>query len=204
MTITGRIGPRFLAAAVLFASVAASGCASSSSSSQDEFDRDPESDYARDGIYLGLYGIAAFEDFHTSGPGVSSGNSDLGIGAKVGYRATPNVAVEVIAENVKGFEVSSSSVESDLRLVNFGVMGKYYFMTERFQPYLLVGGGVASAHVAHFDYDNNGGFVRGGLGADFYLSHSIALFAEANYNRMMGGVSDLHHIDLQLGLIFRF
>ncbi len=199
--------PRVLSAAVLFASLVATGCASTASSEEDfeqASDREQASDFARSGAYIGLYGIKSFEDFHTSGPGVSPGNSDLGAGIRVGYRATPNVAVEVLAENVKGFKLSSGTAKADLDLLNFGVMGKYYLATDRIQPYLLAGFGLARSDASNFSFDNDGGFLRGGLGADVYLTTSVALFGEANYNRMVGGVSDLHHIDLQFGIMFRF
>lgn len=192
---------RVLTAAALFASLVATGCSSTAATGKRA---EPTSDFARAGAYAGLYGIEAFENFHTSSSGVDSGNSDLGAGLKIGYRVMPEVAVELLAENVKGFRLSDSSVTANMTLVNFGLVGKYYLATERFQPYLLAGAGVASSHVRHFDYDKQGGFLRGGLGMDVYLIDHVAVFGEANYNRMVGGVSDLHHIDLQLGLLFRF
>jgi opacity protein-like surface antigen len=201
MRVSGSAVPRIVAAAVLFASFVASGCASARSS-----DEEPAkgNDFARSGAYIGLYGIESYEDFHTTSDSVHAGNSDLGIGAKVGYRISPNIAVEGIAEDVKGFKLSDGNADTDLDLMNFGVMGKYYMLTDRIQPYLLLGAGLARADVRDFNYDHDGGFLRGGLGADFYLTENFALFGEANYNRMMGGVSELHHIDLQFGLIFRF
>lgn len=202
MRITAWAVPRMAMAAALVAALIASGCSTTSRSG--EGDPEPESGFAREGLYLGLYGIQSYENFHTSNGSVDTGNSDLGVGGKVGYRISPKFALEGIVENIKGFEVSDGNVDSDLDLLNFGVMGKYYLATERFQPYLLAGVGVARADVSHFSYDDDGGFLRGGIGMDVYLAESIALFGEANYNRMMGGVSDLHHIDLQLGLIFRF
>ncbi len=201
MRHAGSSSPQVLTAAVLFASLVATGCTSTAASNERA---EPTSDFARPGAYVGLYGIESFENFHTSGSGVSSGNSDVGAGLKIGYRATPDVAVELLAENVKGFSLTDSNAKADMTLVNFGLMGKYYLATERFEPYLLAGFGLASAHVRHFDYDSQGGFLRGGVGMDVYIIRNVAVFGEANYNRLMGGVSDLHHIDVQLGLLFRF
>lgn len=205
MRVPGFAVPRLLAAAALFAALVASGCSTTSGSSGGGGDgAEQESDFARSGAYLGLYGVKSYEEFHTSNNGVHAGNGDYGIGGKLGYRITPNIAVEGIAENIKGFRMSDGKVDSDMDLLNFGIMGKYYLMTDRIQPYLLAGAGVARSDVRHFSYDNDGGFLRGGIGADVYITSNFALFGEANYNRMMGGVSDLHHIDLQLGLMFRF
>ena len=197
MSIRGRF-----AAAVLFASVLATGCASPAFTG--EGSGDDESSFSREGAYVGVYGIKSYERFDTGGSGVSVGDSDLGIGAKVGYRFSGNVALEVVGENVTGFSVEDSNVESDLDLMNFGVIGKYYLGTERIQPYLLAGIGLARADVRDFNYDDDGGFFRFGLGLDVYITANIALFGEANYNRMIGGVDDLDHVDLQVGVMFRF
>jgi hypothetical protein len=192
---------RLFAAFAIAVSIFSAGCASASRSDGGD---GPESDFARPGVYAGLYGIKAFENFHTGGNSVHAGHSDLGAGVKIGYRVASNVAVEFVAENVRGFDIDDGNVDSNLDLLNFGLMGKYYFATERFQPYVIGGFGVARSDVSNFNYDHDGGFLRGGMGADFYLTRNFALFGEANYNRMVGGTSDLHHIDLQLGLIFRF
>lgn len=193
--------PRTLAAAALLASLIAAGCASASPA---EESADGSSGFARPGVYLGAYGIQSFEKFHTGDSQIDTGHSDFGVGLKVGYRATPCAAVEVIAESVKGFEVSDGTLDSDLDILNFGISGKYYFLEDRFQPYVLGGVGLSRADVSDFDFDDDTWFLRGGVGVDVYLTTGFALFAEADYNRMMGGGSDLHHIDLQAGLLFRF
>jgi opacity protein-like surface antigen len=194
---------RFLAAAVLATSLAASGCASSSSSSEGDSGA-AASNFARSGAYIGLYGIKSYEQFDTNNGKVSAGDSDGGAGLKVGYRITPRIAVEALAEGVKGFGLDDGTATSDLDLLQFGVTGKYYLATSRLQPYLLVGGGAARADTNEEDFKHNGGYFRGGVGMDVYITANFAVFGEANYNRMVGGVSDLHHIDLQLGVMFRF
>jgi len=202
MRLPGSTAGRILAAAVLATSLAASGCASARSPAEDSSDDAP--DFARSGAYVGLYGIKSYEQFDTDNSKVRAGDSDGGVGLKLGYRFTPRIAIEGMAETVKGFGVSDGTVSTDLDLLNFGIMGKFYFATGRLQPYLVAGGGVARADTNRGDFDDNGGFIRGGFGADVYITANFALFAEANYNRMVGGVNDLHHIDLQLGLMFRF
>jgi outer membrane protein W len=179
---------------------ACAGCASAGSGGESS----GGSEFARPGPYAGLYAIQSYENFDTSDSRVRSGNSDLGAGLRVGYRTTPCFAVEVIAENVKGFSVSQGNVEDDLDLLNFALAGKYFLADGRLQPYLLGGAGLARADVRSFDFDNHGWFLRGGLGVDVYVATSVAVFGELNYNRMMGGKSDLHHIDAQLGLLIRF
>jgi len=202
MVKSGRLVSRILAAAVLVASVVAAGCASPAYSS--ESSGGGESDFARPGAYVGAYGIKSYEQFDTHDSTVTFGDSDLGIGLRIGYRLNEDIALEVIGEDVKGFSVSGSSADANLDLMMFGVNGKFFLASGRLQPYLLAGVGVARADVRGFNYDNDGGYFRAGLGMDIYVTSNFGFFGEANYNRMIGGVSDLHHIDLQLGIQFRF
>ena len=55
-----------------------------------------------------------------------------------------------------------------------------------------------------FDIDHGGGFLRAAAGVDVWLTENVAAFGELNYNRLTGGVEDLDHVDLQLGVIFHF
>jgi hypothetical protein len=189
---------RLLAAApLLLAAATFAGCAVGST------------EFSRPGAYVGLYGLHAYEDFEVSatasGTEADVGDSDLGAGARVGVRFLDHFAVEVFAESVDGFEVEQGSVEADLDLAQVGLAAKLYPLTGRFQPYLLAGGGAASAEVdRNFDADEDGGFLRAGLGIDLYVTENFAVFAEANMNRMTGGTEDLDHFDAMIGLLFRF
>jgi hypothetical protein len=192
---------RMPAAAALLASSLLAGCALATPPLEPD---EGSSDFSRPGAYLGVYGIQAYEQFQTSGSRVDTGNSDLGAGVKLGFRATPGFALEALAENVRGFDVDDGTVHTDLDILNFGLAGKCYLLEDRFQPYLLGGAGLARPDVRGFDIDEDSWFLRGGLGIDIYLTSNFALFGEANYNRMMGGGSKLHHIDAQAGVLFRF
>jgi hypothetical protein len=161
--------------------------------------------FGREGLYFGVYALHAYEDFDVSGSNVSTGDSDLGAGLRVGYRATDHLAFEVFGESVDGFEVESGNIESDLDLAQFGFLGKLYVIADgRLQPYLVAGGGIARSDVDDFDLDDDGGFVRAGIGTDLYITRNFALFGEVNYNEMVGDTGDLDHIDAMLGLLFRF
>jgi len=160
-------------------------------------------DFDRKGAYLGLYAIQSKEVFDTP-TGVDVGDSDLGVGGKVGFRIIDRVAVEAVVENVDGFEVESGNVSADLELMQYGLNGKFFITTGRVQLYLLGGIGAASADVSGFNLDEDGHYYRGGLGVDIYLTSNFAAFGEANYNRMAGDTNDLDHIDAQFGVMFRF
>ncbi|HEU4395316.1 MAG TPA: outer membrane beta-barrel protein [Planctomycetota bacterium] len=160
--------------------------------------------FDRTGAYLGLYGLKSWEDFDDTDSGISTGDSDLGAGMKFGLRMTPAFGIEAFGELVEGFDVDSNSVEADLELAQVGLLAKLYLGDGRFQPYLAAGGGMASAEIDDFDSDDDGGFFRGAVGLDVYVTENVALFAEGNYDHMVGGTSDLDHLNALLGLMFRF
>lgn len=197
---------RFVSAAAVLASLGSAGCTSMAQGGAqgESADWSEVSDFARNGVYAGLYGIRAYEKFDTDGSRIHTGNSDLGAGIRIGYRASPAIAVEVMAENIEGFEVDDGDVDADLDLTNFGAMGKLFLAENRFQPYLLAGAGLARSEVRHFDFDDDGWFARGGLGLDVYLTSNVALFGEANYNWMQGDTKDLDNIAIMAGILFRF
>ena len=164
----------------------------------------PSKEFDRTGLYIGAYGIQSFEDFDTSGTNVDTGDSDLGVGLKLGFRLGRFLAVEAVAENVTGFEIEAGTVSSDLDLTAYGLQGKFFLLGGRFQPYGLAGFGITSADVDTFDLDEDGGYVRLGLGLDVYITSNFAAFGEVNYNKGTGSTDDITHTDLQLGVLFRF
>ena len=104
-----------------------------------------------------------------------------------------------------GFSVHDNSASADLDLLQFGVNGKFFLLKDRFQPYGLVGVGAARSDVnKDFNLDDDGGYVRLGIGLDTYITTNFAIFGEVNYDKMVGGTSDLDHINAQLGILFRF
>jgi hypothetical protein len=162
-------------------------------------------EYGRKGAYASIGGVLSKENFDTSGTGLSAGDSDPGFAFRVGSRLEENVAIELTAENITGYELRGFGTSVDLDLWSVGVQGKYFFSDQRVQPYALVGLGAASADVDMLDLDDSGSYFRVGAGADVYLGDKdIAVFAELAYNRMMGDLKDLDHIDFIVGVLFRF
>jgi hypothetical protein len=161
-------------------------------------------EYGRKGPYASVGGVLSKENFDTSGTGLSAGDSDLGFAFRVGARLEKNVAVELTAEDITGYTLKGFGSSVDLDLWSIGVQGKYFFSDEKVQPYALVGLGVAHADVDTFDLDDSGSYFRVGGGADIYINKDIAVFGELSYNRMMGDLKDLDHIDFIVGLLVRF
>jgi opacity protein-like surface antigen len=188
---------------VLLACAALAGCAAPAVSPA--FEEGPEgSSFAREGVYVEGAAMRSYEHFHVPDRDVRSGNSDLGFAARLGYRASDRFAVEVSGEDTRRFRVAEGSDEAELDLWSAAVQGKLFLLTERFQPYLLAGAGWAHADVRRIDLEGAGPFARAGAGADLYLTESIALFAEAHYDRLGGAAGDLDHVDALAGILIRF
>jgi len=155
-------------------------------------------DFARSGMYGQLNGVASFESFD----GAPSGLFDTGIGAagRLGFRMTPNFAFEGLVEysgdfsDVSGFDLTSTLVAANAR---------YYFLTERVQPYAALGMGGMFANAS--PGPDEGAFaVRFGGGLDYYISESWGLTGEFAYNLATGDLDDLNYMTLGWGAFLRF
>jgi opacity protein-like surface antigen len=155
-------------------------------------------DYARAGMYGQINGVASFESFD----GAPSGLFDTGLGAsgRLGFRLTPNIAVEGLVEYSGDFvDFAGADFTSTIVAAN----ARYYFLTDQIQPYvsLGVGGGFVDADPGPSD----SGFVsRFGGGLDFYLSENWGLTGEFAYNLATGDIDDLNYMTLGWGAFLRF
>jgi len=163
-------------------------------------------EFNREGPYIGISAIASFEQFDTpTGSTVTFDDSTAGLGIRFGYRTWANLAVEVVAENSFDFDVMTPLGDAQLDIFNVGIQGKYFLLTEAFQPYALLGGGWTQVDVeGGGSMDDNGAYVRIGAGFELYITRDVALFGEGHLNRTLGGVKDFDHVDIQAGFIFRF
>jgi len=192
----------------LAAALALPACASTPGQNKKEewYSGDPSGvmKYDREGPYIGLEGIQGHEAFDLSGTGLTSEDSDVGIGIRGGLRLDPALAVEISVESVTGYKLSSGPVETDLDFLNFVLAGKFYFSPTRIQPYAIAGIGFTEADVHDLDLDEDGTVARIGGGVDIYVTPAVAVFAEGTYNRGFSGLNDLDSYNVMLGLLFRF
>ena len=75
-------------------------CASSS---------DPSATVSREGTYLEAVGIRGMEFFGPSAPLGNETNSEFGGGLRLGYRGETGTAIEVFAEDNRGYRLDSST-----------------------------------------------------------------------------------------------
>jgi len=154
-------------------------------------------DFARSGLYGQLNGVASFEAFDGLDDGLDTG---LGVAGRLGYRMTPNIAVEGLVEYSGDFsDISGLDLTSTLFLAN----ARYYFLTDRLQPYAALGLG---GQVFHIDPGpDEGAFaVRFAGGLDYYISESWGVTGEFAYNLATGDLDDLNYTSLGFGAFLRF
>ena len=112
-------------AALLLVAASLAACASPAAfPSAPPEDAPKDKDFSRRGLYLGAYALQSYEQFDTSGANVSTGNSDLGAGLKLGWRLSPRIAIEGVAEDIQGFSVHDNSASADLDLLQFAIFGE--------------------------------------------------------------------------------
>ena len=173
--------------------------------------------FAREGIYFGLSAHYALENFDTdpsvSVPGVgTSGSAEDagGFGFRLGYRAHPRVAAEILFQYFWGFEIqnsvtaggTSSSATDEFDGFGLTANAKFYAFLGRLQPYGVVGVGGLS-----FDNkkDDGSGFIaRIGGGLDLYISDSFLIDAEIAYVFPGGSMSELQFATFAVGVQYRY
>ena len=208
-------------------------CSSVAITADDEVDED---DFARRGWLVGLGGSYAIETFEDDaeadfrkpeadgglGPDVNlSVDNSFGVNGRVGYRCHRYFSAEVEVEWLDGF--SSDLTEpgfTQLADVGFEPVVvttnlKGYFLTGRYQPFLLAGAGVMTADIKLQDpvglgftgvksESENEFALRFGAGIDLYATKHVVVSLEADYVLPFGDLDALDYITVSWGLQYRF
>lgn len=199
-----------------------------------EGDEDASNDvYARRGWLLGLtanYATEFFEDDVESSLRAGSPaayfslNNSLGLKGRAGCRIHRRFSTDVAVEWLDGFEGTAfvdgygSVAELDYKPVVVTTNLKGHILTGRFQPFLLVGGGMMTAGIEKRkspdpaapdlplpERDRNTEFaLRFGAGIDVYATKRIALTLETNYVLPVDELEDLQYLSVGLGVQYRF
>ncbi len=150
-------GTRTIVAGLATAALTSLVCASFALTAGEDAKQD---EFARRGWLIGVAGSYAIETFKDDaesdfqkllGPTASlSVDDSLGINGRAGYRCHRWFSAEVEVEWLNGFEADLSvagfsNTEIDIEPLVVTANMKGYILTGRYQPFLLVGGGVMTA-----------------------------------------------------------
>jgi opacity protein-like surface antigen len=159
-----------------------------------------EADFGRQGAYaIGRAKWAIVDSDDPLGPNATlDWQSNFGIDLTIGWRETEVLAIEGEFEWIPSVDGISSGTWL------LGANTKFYAMTDRIQPYLVLGFNGMWAKVDGNDrYEVDWGF-RQGIGLDYYLTKDLAITGEGTWT---WGVGDLlHHrfATIGVGVLYRF
>jgi opacity protein-like surface antigen len=147
-----------------------------------------------------------------------------GADVRIGYRLNPHFAVEIESHINPSTTVTIKHRETDpndtsqtvdvkstvsLETVNVTANLKYFVLTDRIQPFFLVGVGIANYEIQDdaglLTSDAGTGVAwRFATGVDYYLTRNILVALDANYIHPKASVKDYDYISIGLGLQYRF
>jgi opacity protein-like surface antigen len=164
----------------------------------------PADDFARNGWYLGGYGVYAFDMYR--GTNINFDGSP-GANVRIGYRGYKWFALEAEVEWISGFD-SNKGGGIDSRTIIGGFNGRFYPIGGRFQPYALVGVNGMNVRVDNdaggSDSNDTDFAFRGGLGIDIYAHRNIVVGIEGSYVWGVGDVWEMDYVSVGAGILYRF
>ena len=189
-----------------------------------------QDEFARRGWLIGVAGSYAIETFKDDlesdiqdlvgfPVGLSVDNS-LGITGRAGYRCHRRFSAEVEVEWLNGFDSDVSApgfgkIDTiDIEPVVVTANMKGYILTGRYQPFLLVGGGVMTAKGGKvrdtvgpglsLTERANGFAMRFGGGIDLYVTKHVVVNVGVDYVLPFDDLKDLDYISIGWGIEYRF
>jgi opacity protein-like surface antigen len=167
--------------------------------------------YTREGIYFGVGGLFALENFDTDAAIEDPANQlDIsaddggGFALRGGYRVHPNFAGEVLFQYYADFQVKERNSGFDDQFDGWSLTlnGKLYPLGGRFQPYVVAGvGGIVFTEKKG---DDSGFLARMGGGLDFYVNDAFVIDLEIAYLFPAGSISELQFVTFAAGVQYRY
>jgi hypothetical protein len=163
-------------------------------------DEDEEPDYARTGLYVRGAAQAAIWSARGGFPPAPpvSWQPDFGLDVALGWRNSERLALEF------EFEWIINHNDASLGHWLLGVNGKFYFLEERIQPYLVLGAGGMWSKVPGAAKFRDDWAFRNGLGVDYYLTEHWALSGESTFVWGVGGLWKNYFVTVSVGAMYRF
>ena len=169
--------------------------------------KDPDTEYARNGIYVGG-GISAVDERFEAFDGLIHDSDEVkpGLNLRAGYRFHPRFSTELVLQTYSEFDVEIMSIDVG-GVEAWALTGniKGYLSTSHFQPYGFLG-------LGYVDTDNSTGVgddgsdtvISGGIGADYYFDSNLAMFFDIGYYHPTGDTDEFEFLAYTIGLNYRF
>ena len=154
--------------------------------------------YDQPGFYLGVGGLYAIENFDSGGFDFDNGP---GFNFRLGYRLAPHWAIEAMGERVDKFDIKGGGLSIDTWTGTLN--SKFFFLTNRFQPYGLFGLGFMRGHASSSVTETDLALRFGG-GLDSYITEHWVVTTEVSYVLPTGDVDGVDYVSLGAGIQYRF
>jgi len=168
------------------------------------------------GSYNFMVDQSGLEDKAEHAGNFNSNNSNTddswGYGGRLGWRFFDRLAVEGQFNNLNSIEihqhVNGGNRRSKATFMTAMANAKGYLLTDRIQPYGLVGVGYGYGILrppGGGTNDRDQGFAaQFGVGSDFYLTENLGVMTEATYVLPTGAIDDYDYVALYFGVLLRF
>ena len=163
--------------------------------------QDETGDYSREGPYLGLDALLAIEN--------STDRLDVGetggLAGRIGYRLTPEFAMELEGEWAHLAGRNPWSLSTVLKFYPFEFLEANPLeatLEGRLQPFVVSSVGIIVGELGRGQ--NLGGTFRAGVGTDFWLNDDLAVSWQIVYVGNGGDATDYDTINTRLGVTWRY
>ena len=168
---------------------------------------DESGKYEQSGFYAGVGGLYAIENLETDS--VVDVDNAAGFNFRIGYRLAPHWAIEAMVERVDEFDLMNA-IGLDVDTWTGTLNGKFFVLTNQFQPYGLFGIGVMRMHskirpgFGSTSITETDMALRFGGGIDSYITEHWVVNTEVSYVLPTGDVDGTDYVSLGAGIQYRF
>ncbi len=166
--------------------------------------------YDRTGLFVGGGAFWAPEAFDDTGS--TQVDNSKGAMGRLGYRVHSRIALDVRFDWIDDFDLRNQVAEGSLDGKAITGNVRFFFLTQRIQPWIGVGGGAIRTELngrtrdgtQRIDDTETDAIFRFAGGFDVYMTPNLALTLEAAYATVAGDRDSVRYGQLGAGLDFRF
>ena len=141
-------------------------------------------------------------------PSTVQADNGVGFNFRYGKRVAPHFSVEAAFDWIGGFDLDAAPLAGSVDIWTLGANVKAFLLTDRVQPFLLVGMGglfVSGGNPIPDIRDDGAGFMgRFGLGLDVYITERLGVSLESAYVLPTGRANNYNNITVSWSVFYRF